>query len=58
MGITIIGMKDTPLVDLNITILPGDNMAPSIILGSPLFVDEGRKTTISKEVRTFYSKGK
>ena len=52
MDIAITGMKDTPLVDLNITILPGDNMAPSIILGSPLFVDEGRKTTVSKEVRT------
>ena len=47
----IAGMSDTPLVDLNITISPGDNMPPSIILGSPLFVEEGRKAAISKEVR-------
>ncbi len=30
--------------------LPVDNVAPSIILGGPLLVDEGRKSTITKEV--------
>ena len=40
----------TPLVDLNITILPMDNKPPTVMLGSPLFAEEGKTTMLTTEV--------
>ena len=44
------GITNTPLLDLNITIMPVDNQKPYILLGSPLFVDEGQRAAITNEV--------
>ena len=44
------GIADSPLLDLNVTILPVDNQAPYVVLGSPLFVEEGKSATITEEV--------
>lgn len=44
------GIKNTPLLDLNFTIMPVDNQTPYILLGSPLFVNEGQRGAITNEV--------
>ena len=38
-----------PLLDLNVTILPVDNTHPYIILGGPLFVNEGGHTLVTTD---------
>ena len=43
-------IKETPLLDLNITVMPVDNQEPYILLGSPLFVTEGQRAAITFEI--------
>ncbi len=44
------GGSKGPILDLNITIIPVDNAKPEMILGSPLFVSEGNKASLSFEI--------
>jgi len=44
------GLPNSPLLDLNVTILPVDNQAPYIVVGSPVFVEEGGSTVMTREV--------
>ena len=39
-----------PLLDINVTITPVDNTHPYVILGGPLFVNEGDQAVINQEV--------
>lgn len=43
---------NAPLVDLNVTIIPVDNQKPSVILGGPVFVQEGESIDLTFDMLT------